>query len=94
MHFIQFLCLLIFNWDIHRYELVTEYMVRCKNQNQEVGFFNMTMLVSEEFGRSKTLPSNYYVSPDEKIYNVERYAGEFIYKLLFSKMKSWIANSL
>ncbi len=67
--------LLIINQNNNRYELVTEYMVRCKNQNQEVGFFNLTMLVSEEYGRSQTLSSTYYVSPDEKIYNVERYAG-------------------
>ena len=45
--------------------------------NSEVNAFNTSVLVQEEYGRSVALPSIYYVTPDEQIYNFQSYARNY-----------------
>jgi hypothetical protein len=51
--------------------------LRCKSENEEIGVFNVSMLVSEQYGRSLTAPENFFVTPNEMLYNVENYAGKY-----------------
>ena len=69
-----------------RYQNYTKNLFYCKLDNSEVGVFNTSLLVSEEYGRSVVDSSMYYVTPDEKIYNYQSFAGEF---MLWSFFKSY-----
>lgn len=54
-------------------ELTTDTLL-CKLEGNEVNFYNATVLVSEEFGRSLASPSIFFISADDQIYNFESYA--------------------
>ena len=58
-----------------RYQNFSTNLLYCKLDNSEVGIFNTTMLVSENYGRSLASPSIFYATPDEKLYNYQSYAG-------------------
>lgn len=55
------------------YQNVTQNELVCRFEGKEINYFNSTILVSEEFGRSKIVPQNFFVSPDEQIYNFNSY---------------------
>ncbi|CAF0814130.1 unnamed protein product, partial [Brachionus calyciflorus] len=58
--------------DVYQ-NLTTDTLV-CKLEGHEVNLFNATVLVSEEFGRSQSPPSLFYISPNDKIYNFMTYS--------------------
>ena len=58
------------------YQNYTKSQFYCKLENSEVGVFNTTLLVSEEYGRSVAASAMYFVTPDEKIYNYQSFAGK------------------
>jgi len=49
--------------------------LRCKSENEQIGLFNVSMHVNENFGRATIAPENFLVTPNEILYNVENYAG-------------------
>ncbi len=48
--------------------------MRCRLDKPEIGYFTVSMLVNNEFGRSKTSSKLLFVSPDQKLYNFQTYA--------------------
>lgn len=55
---------------------LTQNKLECKANKPEVSYFNASMLVSNEFGRSLVSSSSFYVSPDDSLYNFQTYAGK------------------
>ena len=53
---------------------VTRKHMKCRLDKPEIGYFRATMLVTNEYGRSKNGDQMSYVSPDENIYNFQTYA--------------------
>ncbi|RMZ96657.1 Fibrocystin-L [Brachionus plicatilis] len=56
------------------YQNLTTDSLVCKLEGHEVNVYNATVLVSEEYGRSLTSPTIFYITADEQIYNFESYA--------------------
>ena len=56
------------------YKEITSNNLTCRLGGTEVNVYNFSMLINEQFGRSKMPPSTYLVSPDEKIYNFQTYS--------------------
>ena len=54
---------------------LTQYQLICRLNKPEISFYNASILVSNDFGRSLSAASTFYVSPDENIYNFQTYAG-------------------
>ena len=50
--------------------------MKCKLNKAEVNYFLGSMMVSNEFGRSRTNQMINYISPDENIFNFQTYAGK------------------
>lgn len=48
--------------------------MKCRLDKPEIGYFRASMLVTNEYGRSKNLDKMSYVSPDENVYNFQTYA--------------------
>ena len=57
-----------------RYETLNTTYLGCKLQGVTVALFNATILVSEDNGRSLTVPSAFFVTPGQLIYNFQTYA--------------------
>lgn len=49
----------------------------------QVGLFNVSMLVNNEFGRSLQSSSMFYATPDEKLYNYQAYPSNLINNIQF-----------
>lgn len=64
--------------DAFSYDQVTDTSLRCLFEGTEVGVFNVSMLVTNEFGRAWVYPNLFRVSANEDLYNIQSYAGEFI----------------
>ncbi|CAF2963963.1 unnamed protein product [Rotaria sp. Silwood2] len=56
------------------YSNVTSTSLTCKFEDNEVGLFNISMLVTNEYGRSLTSSNLYRVSADENLYTFQSYA--------------------
>ncbi|CAF0756351.1 unnamed protein product [Brachionus calyciflorus] len=55
------------------YQPISQTSLKCKLEGSEINFFNGSVLVSEQYGRSLTSRNAYLVSPDEKFYNFRTY---------------------
>ncbi len=40
-----------------------------------MALFNATMIISQDYGRSVIANTEYYITPDENVYNLQTYAG-------------------
>ena len=70
----------LFNPTTHLlYANLTQYQLKCLIFKPEVNYFNASILVSNEYGRSLAAPNTFYVSPDDNLYNFQTYAGQYIY---------------
>ncbi|CAF3592631.1 unnamed protein product [Rotaria sordida] len=56
------------------YTNVTSTSLTCKFEDNEVGLFNISMIVTNEYGRSLTSSNLYRVSADENLYTFQSYA--------------------
>ncbi|CAF4332870.1 unnamed protein product, partial [Adineta steineri] len=56
------------------YAAVNDTGLECNFEGTEVGLFNVSMLVTNEFGRALVDPSLYRVSADETFYTFQSYA--------------------
>ncbi|CAF3637436.1 unnamed protein product [Rotaria sp. Silwood1] len=56
------------------YTDVTDTSLTCNFEDNEVGLFNVSMLITNEYGRSLTSSNLYRVSADENLYTFQSYA--------------------
>ncbi len=77
-------CQLINTTSNELFQEVTQNLIKCQFQKNEVGYHRASMLVSNEFGRALTSKSLAYISPDQHIYNFQAYAGKVFFKLHIS----------
>ncbi|CAF0819146.1 unnamed protein product [Rotaria sp. Silwood1] len=56
------------------YANVTDSRLICKFEDNEVGLFNISMIVTNQYGRSLTSSNLYRVSADENLYTFQSYA--------------------
>ncbi len=66
-----FLIILLFE----RYDNLTSTSLTCRLKGSTIGIFNVSMIVSEDNGRSDEEDTMYYVTPGELLYNFQTYAG-------------------
>lgn len=59
------------------YTNVTDTSLQCNFEGTEIGLFNVSMLVTNQYGRSLVRPNLYRVSADENLYTFQSYAGLF-----------------
>lgn len=52
---------------------MTQFNLTCKLTTSEINYYNATMLVSEDYGRSVMDPSQIFVSATERLYNFMTY---------------------
>ncbi len=57
-----------------RYNNVTNSTMYCKLQKPEVNYYNATILVSNNYGRSIADPDAFFVAPNDTLYNYQTYA--------------------
>lgn len=48
----------------------------CKLNKPEVNYYNASILVNTQYGRSLTSPSKFIVSPDDILYNYQTHASK------------------
>ena len=46
----------------------------CNADRPEINYFNATILVNNQYGRSLVSPNKFYVSPNDNLYNFQTYA--------------------
>lgn len=68
---------MIYNLKFLRYSDLTSSSLVCKLKGSQVGVFNASLLVSEDNGRSLSISTAFFVTPNEIIYNFQSYAGIF-----------------
>lgn len=56
------------------YANLTQNSLVCKEYKPEINYFNASMLVSNEYGRSLVSSTAFYVSPEDTLYNFQTYA--------------------
>ena len=55
----------------------------CLANRPEINYFNASILVNNQYGRSLVNPNRFYVSPNDNLYNFQTYA-RIIYILIKS----------
>jgi hypothetical protein len=75
------------------YQAVTQNLMKCKFEKNEIGYHRVSMLVSNEFGRARNSKYIAHISPDEQIYNFQTYAGNNIFDDKLFKHKKDITFS-
>lgn len=55
---------------------MTSTELTCLLTKAEVGYFNASILVNNQFGRSLANKNLFYVSPDDNLFNYQTYAGK------------------
>jgi len=68
------LCNLVDSSTGETYANVSSISLQCNFEGTEVGVFNVSMLISNEYGRALVSPSLYRVSATETLYNIQSYA--------------------
>lgn len=51
----------------------------CKVTKPEINYFNASILVNNQYGRSLVSPNKFYVSPNDNLYNFQTYARKFFF---------------
>jgi hypothetical protein len=59
---------------LKRYGNLTVNSMVCKADRPEINYFNATILVNNQYGRSLVSPNKFYVSPNDNLYNFQTYA--------------------
>ncbi len=67
-------CQLVNSTSNELFELPTRYLLKCLANKPEIGYFSISLLVSNEYGRSEANSQLFLVSPDERVYNFQTYA--------------------
>ena len=83
----------IFNYLL-RFQNVTSTSLVCQLNKPEVNYFNSSMLVNNDFGRSITSSNLFYVSPDQNLYNFQTYAGIIFSILIISSLFNYLCNKI
>ena len=50
----------------------------CQLKKPEVSYFNASILVNNQYGRSLAVPTTYLVSPNDNLYHFQTYARKFL----------------
>ena len=50
----------------------------CQLPRPEVNYYNASILVSNEYGRSLVSPSQFFVAPNDTLYNYQTYARKLL----------------
>ena len=61
----------------YRFANVTQNSLTCQANKPEISYFNVSMLVSNQYGRSVVSPSAFLVSPDDSLYNFQTFASKY-----------------
>ncbi len=56
------------------YYNLTQYSMECKINRPEINYYNASILVSNQYGRSMVRPDYFYVAPNDTLYNYQTYA--------------------
>jgi hypothetical protein len=46
----------------------------CKANKPEINYFNASIIISNQYGRSLVSSNKFYVSPNDNLYNFQTYA--------------------
>ncbi|CAM4971603.1 unnamed protein product [Rotaria socialis] len=68
------LCNLINSIDDNPYSRVNNTQLQCRFESNEVGIFNVTMIVNNQYGRSSTAVNLYQMSATGQLYNFRSHA--------------------